>query len=614
MTPESIEHFFAGVDTVPALLAKRVALTPGAPAHFTQDAGGAWRPTTWSELAVAIERVAEGLAERGLVHGDRIAILARTSQDWEICQIAALQLGVTVIGIDPYYPAAQINRIVSELKTAALVVGDDSLLQRVDSAVRAQLRFVVMIDESAEKDGVVGLAALKNRDKKALTTRSAAPIRGEDPAIIVFSSGTTGTPKPIVYTHVQVCFACRAILETFEDIDEGCCVVCWMPMANVFQRIINYCGIVKGAVTYMVSDPRKVMECIPVANPQVFIAVPHFCERLYAGIEEKLSQLPKPFGAMIRGGIAANVRENQLKKADLPVPLGTRLFAALVRRTVLKRLRRIMGSNLKYIVSGSAPCPMWLLDTFEAIGIPILEAYGQSGNIIPIAANVPSAVKLGTVGRPFKYNEVRVSDEGVVEVRSPGVLHAGLAENQALSALTVDGYLVTGDLGQFVSGGYLKLTGRQSEVFKTANGRWVSASNIEAALRRVHYVEHAAVLIRDGGTILAMLVISTPAYAQAQANSQPTGKLDLGDRRVQEAIHVDLMQELAVLAPAIWPRGLLLTTHTFSIEGGELTTNFKLRRAAIDKKYDSALTGLSRDIHAERSAQPKSQPMRMHVL
>ncbi len=407
MTPESVEHFFAGVDTVPALLAKRVALTPGTPAHFTQDAGGAWRPTTWSDLVVAIQKVAAGLADLGLVHGDRIAILAGTSQDWEICQIAALQLGVTVIGIDPYYPAGQINPIVSGLKPVALVVGDVSLLQRVDPALRAQLRFVVMIGDRAVTESVVSLAALKNRDKKALATRSAVPIRGEDPAMIVFSSGTAGIPTPIVYTHAQVCLACRALVETYDDLDDRSSLVCWLPLSNLFQRVQNIGAIVTGQASYIVNDPRKVMECVPVANPQVFIAVPRFCERLYAGIEEKLSTLPKPLGAMIKGGIAANVRENQLKAADLPVPLGTRMFAMLARRTVLKGLSHIMGSNLKYIVSGSAPCPMWLLETFGAIGIPILEAYGQSENIIPIAANVPSAVKLGTVGRPFKYNEVR---------------------------------------------------------------------------------------------------------------------------------------------------------------------------------------------------------------
>jgi long-chain acyl-CoA synthetase len=606
-----VEHFFAGLDTVPALLAKRAALTPGKPAHFTQDKSGAWQPTSWSELAAIIGRVAAGLADLGLREGERVAILAGTSQDWEACQIAALQLGATVIGIDPYYPAEQVNRIISELKPTALVAGNHSLLERVVPAVRAQLRMVLMIDDSAADNGVVSLATLKNSDEKAHARRPAAPIRGDDPAMIFFSSGTTGTPKPVVYTHAQVCLACRAILEAFEDIEEGCHLVCWMPLANPFQRIINFCGFVKGAVTYIVNDPRLVMECVPVANPHVFITVPTFCERLYAGINDNVSKLPKPIGALIRGGIAANVRENSLKAAGSSVPLSTQLFAALARRTVLKRLRGVMGSNLKYIVSGSAPCSAWLLDTFAAIGIPILEAYGQSENIIPIAANVRSANKPGTVGRPFKYNEVRLSDEGVIQVRSPGVFHAELAENQARPALTPDGYLSTGDLGEFLEGGYLKLTGRQADVFKTANGRWVSPGDIEAALRRVQYVEEAAVLIRDGATILAIVVISAAAYARARAHA---GALDLAAPPVQQEIRGDLTRELAALAPAIWPRGVLLTTQMFSIEGGELTTNFKLRRAAIDRKYDSALAGLSREIHSAKSQRMQPEQMKLHVL
>ena len=137
---------------------------------------------------------------------------------------------------------------------------------------------------------------------------------------------------------------------------------------------------------------------------------------------------------------------------------------------------------------------------------------------------------------------------------------------------------------------------------------------MEAALRRVHYVEQAAVLIRDGATLLAMLVISAPAYARARATATPTGELDLADPRVQEAIRGDLTRELAAIAPAIWPRGLLLTTGMFSIEGGELTTNFKLRRAAIDKKYDSALAGLSRAVHAARSPRMGSDAIKIHVV
>ena len=602
-TPGSAECF-SSVDTVPALLAKRAALTPDKPAHFTQGPDGVWRPTTWAQFADLTERVAAGLAELGLRRNERIVILAGTSQDWDICQIAALKLGALVIGIDPYYPADQANQMMSQLKPVALIAGNETLLQRVDPALRAGLRFVLLIGDSAQADGVVGVSRLKEHKAPAQAVTDTL-VRGDDPALIAFSSGSTGVPKPIVYTHAQVCLACRAILEAFDDIEEGCNLVCWMPLANSFQRIINLCAFIKGAATYFVEDPRQVMKCLPIANPYVFIAVPTFCERLYAGINETLSRLPRPIGALIRGGITANRRQNVLKAAGLSVPLCTRFLAAIANRTVLQRVRSIMGSRLRYIVSGSAPCPEWLVLAFAALGITILEAYGQSENIVPIAANLLSASKPGTVGRPLRCNEVRVSGEGVIEVRGPGVFHPELAENAERPALTPDGYLVTGDLGEFVEGGYLRLTGRQGNVFKAANGRWVSPGVIEAALRRVPYVEQAAVLGRRDATILAIAVISAPAYARTRTDGR-AGELDLADSDTQGRIQADFTRELGALAPAIWPHGILLTQRMFSIEGGELTSNLKLRHAVIEEKYDSALNDLCADIDRSRSqpAQP----------
>ena len=186
---------FAELETVPALLAMRAALTPGAPAHFTNETRDLWRPTTWAQFTAAVDHVAAGLLEIGLTRGTRIAILAGTSQDWEVCQMAALQLGAAVIGIDPYYPAEQVNRIIAELDPLVVAVGDPALLLRVDSALQSQRRMVLMSGE-APANGLLGLDELKKRGAKGrAASESAAPVRGEDPALIIFSSGTTGVPK-----------------------------------------------------------------------------------------------------------------------------------------------------------------------------------------------------------------------------------------------------------------------------------------------------------------------------------------------------------------------------------------------------------------------------------
>jgi len=615
MTSNSAEEFFAGIETIPALLHKRVVRTPHSIAHYTQDQDGQWQSTTWRDLALAVDDMATRLASLGLRGGDRLAILAATSQDWEIFQIAAMKIGAAVIGIDPYYPAEQVNLILSDLTPAALIVGDSTLLAQIEPVARGRMRFIVMLAAASEDNGsVLSLASLKTSAGYAHASTAGGPPSSSDPAVIVFSSGTTGTPKPIVYTHAQVCLACRAILDAFDDIDTDCRLVCWLPMANLFQRIINFCAIGKGAITYIVNDPRWVMESLPVANPHLFVAVPRFFERIYRGIEERLDALPRPVAAAIKAALDASVRDHRLRSAGHHVPWPTRVLAGLARRTVVKRLRGIMGNNLKYIVSGSAPCPRWILDTYAGLGIPILEAYGQSENIIPIAANVIGGCKPGTVGRPLRYNEIRLSDEGVVEVRGPGVFDPQLGENRLRASLKPDGYLVTGDLGEIDADGFLTLTGRQSELFKGANGRWISPADIEATLRRVAYVEQAAVTVQQDGIVIAVVAVSLTAYPHATATSAHGPDLVLHDSNALEATLTDFEKELAALARPLWPHGLLLTSRQFSIEGGEITTNFKLRRAAIAQKYQAELTDLAREIATAPLAHREGDRPRMRAL
>src|SRR5690606_2386526 len=142
--------------------------------------------------------------------------------------------------------------------------------------------------------------------------------------------------------------------------------------------------------TYVVNDPRQVMDAMPKANPRIFVTVPRFCERLYHGIQDNLAKMPQPLHKLLSAALECNTREFRQRRAGQAVSTSTRVMAALARATIVKRLRALLGSNIKYLVSGSAPCPMWLIEFYGALGIPILEAYGQSEDIVPIAANTLS--------------------------------------------------------------------------------------------------------------------------------------------------------------------------------------------------------------------------------
>lgn len=591
MTPFTIDaedpsaSFFAGVATVPALLARRAELTPWAPAYFVQHKKGAWEAITWSEAHERVVALAAGLAQRGLRPGSRVGILAATSLDWEIAQMATLECGAIVIGIDPYYPDLLINELVKELRLTFLLAQDLVTLNRIPLTTRLGLQFIALFHHETESPhpDFLTLGQLLPPSPREGTQCREQIAQATAPALIVFSSGSTGRPQPILYTHAQIVHACRCILELYPELAREARLVCWLPLANLFQRMINFCATAKGATTYIVSDPRNVMDVLPVAKPEVLMAVPRFCERVHAGIMQTLQRRPR-VARMVEAAIKLGSEVRHAQAENLPISPTRRLAFTLADRLVLSRLRAPFGGKLRFIVSGSAPMPRWLLDRMEAIGIPVLEAYGATENLVPIAANRLMQRKSGTVGKPVGDNEVRIDADGKVEVRGFGVFLPTLAENVArASAVGKDGFLSTGDIGYRDQEGFLSLRGRSGEAFKNSQGRWVSLPIIEAALRTITGVEHAAVMRIAGDRLVGVLGFAPDARARAGADST---------LQLEPILRAQLAHAVQALPAAMRPIAYIVVCTGFSLAGGELTTNLKLRRAAIAKRVSAELGAL----------------------
>lgn len=580
-------EFFADVATLPTALAKRAALTPDTPAFYAETADGRWTAITWSTYRNLAGALSKQFASRGLGPGKRLGLLGRTSFAWETAQMAALACGATVVGIDPYYPDALIDEVLADLALDALIIQDAATLRRLPAARWQGLRLVAFLEGHQDaSDSFPTLKELARPEQPCALPMHAQP---DAPAIITFSSGSTGKPKPIVYTHAQVVYACRCLIGLYPEVSPDARLVCWLPLANLFQRVMNFCAVAKGAASYIVEDPRRVMQALPIANPEIFAAVPRFCEKLHAGIMQRLAAHPLR-ARIVEQAIALGLALREAQKAQRTLPPLKRMAAELADRLVLARLRGLMGKRLKFIITGSAPMPPWLLERFEAIGIPVLEAYGVSENIVPLAASTLTARKAGTVGKPVGDNEVRISSEGEVQVRGRGVFHSTLAENRARAhALTPDGFLATGDLGALDEQGYLVLHGRAGEVFKNAQGRWMALPYIESFLRRVPGVEHAAVISMSGSRLIAVVTMEADRASKADARLQ---------------LYAQLRGQLTELPRAMRPCGFLIVSSGFSSAGGELTSNMKLRRAIIANKYRGALVEAVAECDPEKDEPP----------
>ena len=230
------------------------------------------------------------------------------------------------------------------------------------------------------------------------------------------------------------------------------------------------------------SDPKSVMQYVRRVNPHLLIGVPRFYEKLYAGVLDKIAESSRPVSAAANWALETGARHARAARGAGRSFAVERLSGRVADRLILRRLRTMFGSNMRYLVSGSAPMPLWLLDWFEGIGLPVFEAYGVSEDIVPIAMNRPGARRPGTVGKPLAGQEVRLADDNEILVRGPGVFHgyAGTTPGE-LPAPDDRGFWATGDYGEFDADGFLRVRGRKSDAFKLSTGRWVAPAGIEDA-------------------------------------------------------------------------------------------------------------------------------------
>ena len=606
--------------TIPDLFAGRIAATPDRAAFMVRDAAENWLPVTWSQLGATVESLEAQLLERGVRKGDRVAILAPNSVHWECAQLASLRAGAVVAGIDPNYAADQLQEVVRSIEPHVLFVGTTEALHCIPDTVRQQLKLTISIAPVKTGAECVPLSSLTQAvGQRHVLQREAGPDP-DDEAVMVFSSGTTGTPKPIVFTHGQVVAAVDSILDAYDDLEEHTQLMCWLPLANLFQRVINFCAIAKGATSYVIENPRDLMKYVTVANPHLLIGVPRVFERIHSGLLERVQSASPLARRLVRWGIAAGHERAQAHRAGLPLGKRARLRWALADRLVLQRLRAAFGANLKYFVSGSAPMPVWLLEWYGAIGLPVFEAYGVSESIVPIALNCPRRHKLGTVGQPLKGLEVRLAPDSEVSVRGPG-LFSGYWRSRADSdtRFVAGGFWSTGDCGTLDAEGFLTLTGRKSDVFKSALGKWVVPTRVEAALLRIPYVNHALVMGAGRRELVAVLSADLDALRRrardVYSTVSPSGALSCSiGAKEREALVSDVTEVVRNLEPGLRPGGLLVASTPFSVEGAELTSNLKLRRKAIEAKYAAAIEALYREIDQIRSQQGSLAPARRGIV
>lgn len=580
--------------SVAALLRRRVTQTPDATAlRFKQD--GAWRSVTWAEAWDRSASIARALVARGYEPGQRVALMASTSEAWILVDFALTLAGIVSVPIYPTVTADEARYILDDSDARAVFVDDDAMARGLE-----QPRPVFVLDPSTQHESLSALSA----DAPGADDDDLPGLHRtlDDVFSLVYTSGTTGVPKGVIITHKNLVYESWAIKNTIavDGTDEQLLI---LPLAHIFARHMVWAAVESGAITAVAESPERIASNLIEIEPTFVGAAPRFFEKVYARVMNSRARKGMAARRAFDWALELGARVAALKRAKRTVPRSLRAQLRVANRAGLAEIRALFGRRIRFFVSGAAPLAPSLAEFFHAADLLVLEGYGLTETTGATHVNRPDRYRFGTVGPALPGCEVSLGEGGEILIRGHNVMR-GYWKDDALTAekLTPEGWLRTGDLGS-LDGAFLRVTGRSKDVIITAGGKNVSPQKIERLLGRRAGIERAIVFGDQCPFLVALITLD------ADVMMEIADREGLGCRSYAElarhprlkalvAGHVEACNERLASYETI--KRFALLPEPLSQAKGELTPTGKVRRTAVGARYRQQLD----ELYAGTGAEP----------
>ena len=563
---------------------------------------GIWEEQSWRDLGGHARRIAMALAADGVQPGEVAAILANTRREWSYADYGILLAGGVSSGIYPTDAASQVHYLCADSAARVLFVEDDEQLDKV-LEVRDRLpllsRVVVFDMEGLERLDDPMVMSLEAFEARGAAHDEANPDEFErrlaarsphDLAILIYTSGTTGKPKGAMLSHRNLC----SVMERFApelSADENDDKMAFLPLCHVAERMVGqFLSLETGARLNYVENPETIAENIREIAPSIILCVPRVWEKFYSAVSIRLREAtPLQRWAY---GVALSIGYRVADRRLSGQPVGAGLLAAfgLARFLVLNNIRKAIGVNrMRWAISGAAPISPELIRWYHALGVPLYEGWGMSETTAGGSLNLPGAIRLGTIGRPQPWAEMKVSAEGEILIRGDSVFMGYLNQpDKTAEAIDSEGWLHTGDVGTVDEDGFFRITDRMKDIIITAGGKNITPSEIENELKFSPYITDA-VVIGDRRAFLTALVMidheNVERFAQ-ELNVPFTNFQSLcRTREVQELIQGEVDRVNVKFARVEQVKKFRLIEHKLTAEDEELTPTMKLKRKLVNEKY-----------------------------
>jgi long-chain acyl-CoA synthetase len=604
--PESIapERLNRKTKSIAQLLATRVQETPDREA-YRYPVGEEWRSMTWRQAGERVKAIAAGLLSLGLHREERVGILANTRIEWLLTDLGILAAGGATTTVYPSSTSEDCAYILADSDTKYCFIEDASQLKKLAAhkAEMPKLEKLILIDgapDVKDRDWVLTLADLEAagaahlaKDPKAVDD-VVAGIEPSHLATLIYTSGTTGKPKGVRLLHECWAYCADAIdavkLWGADDIQ-----LLWLPMSHSFGKVLLAGHIASGSVTAVDGRIPKVIENCGVIKPTIMAAVPRIFEKAYNKILETgrkgTGLKPKIFEWGLKVGKEVSKLRQQGKEPSGLLALKYKIADKLV----LSKIRGRFGGRVRYFISGSAPLSRDIAEFFHACGMTILEGYGLTESSAASFVNRPNKYAFGSVGMPMPGTELKLaSEDSEILMKSPGIMQGyHNLPDQTTEALTPDGWLRTGDIGEVDEHGFLRITDRKKDLIKTSGGKYIAPQHIEGKIKSTCPFVSQVIVHGDRRNFVTALITLDEETTMKWAKEQ-------GMDGKSYAEIVKLPEVKAMLSPffdevnkqlakyetvkqfAILPKDL-------SIEAGELTPSLKVKRKVVEKAYANLL-------------------------
>jgi long-chain acyl-CoA synthetase len=529
---------------------------------------------SWAEYADKVRRTAAGLAGLGLERGDAMGIMLTNRPEFHWFDSAALHLGAIPFSIYNTYAPEQIEYQLEDAG-ARIVVTEKAFADRISG-----VEHVIVVDDGGEVES----HAPDDFDFEA-AWRAVEP---EDILTLIYTSGTTGPPKGVQLTHANLMAGVNGFDQVIAFPDDGR-VVSWLPMAHIAERACShYLPMLLGFSTTCCPDPRQVVAYLPEVKPTWFFAVPRIWEKLKAAIEAGVAaEQDAARKQATEWALGVGLKKVRAEQAGEEVPEELAQEHAKADELVLSKIRARLGlDQVESVNVGAAPTPREVIEFFHAIGVPLAELWGMSETTGYGACNPPDKIRIGTVGPPAPSAEIRLAEDGEVLIRgafvTPGYRNQ---PDKTREALDDEGWLHTGDVGEFDEEGYLKIVDRKKELIISAAGKNMSPANIEAKVKASSPLIGQAIAIGDGKPYNVALITLDPdvrpGFVEQHGEDAVQAEVQRGvDAANEHLARVEQIKKFKILDEE-WQPG-----------GDELTPTMKLKRKPIHEKYAEEIEAL----------------------